>query len=537
MLILKLSKKILVYIMMIIISFAVMTSFSSYIRNQYHKSVDTKTDLNRFLYGKLASPVFGVWKKKFSKESNLFKNHKGNAKFTMYGDKEKFASSLFSEGIDKLVVDLHEKYRISTNNASFVFDGPKYDAEKQTIYFAQQSTFVRILKANQFFVSKQCTLSANLHFSYSFKLKRDYLKLRIKSKDCKELNLTISANVMGDTIKQQEVLFHFIFCAIIIFLKLYCIIQLDKELSRNSQFSGQISLITLLILSTFELIFGFEQLILTIFDFPYSPFIVFIGISFFNLFFFILLKLVSTVLRNQISIALNRDDAFSLKKYLIKIYFKAHLTILLTFYLSLRFTDSPYLYIAWALALMPQIYTNSQSPTRFVKSTKNLTYLYVLTIIMAIYIHFFKYNFFYIQKKNGSNYQHVLVILLLTSLQVFFINIQEVHSPFFFIPKFIHNNSSHNYFQSLDELPHKEKGEEGEKVCVICLLNLDCEVENNEWEEVVENDMVLSFIRENDNNEIMVTPCKHYYHFSCLLVWMSVKMECPCCKSKLPPIC
>ena len=33
---------------------------------------------------------------------------------------------------------------------------------------------------------------------------------------------------------------------------------------------------------------------------------------------------------------------------------------------------------------------------------------------------------------------------------------------------------------------------------------------------------------------IMRTPCDHHYHGPCLVSWMTVKMQCPQCRMKLP---
>ena len=33
----------------------------------------------------------------------------------------------------------------------------------------------------------------------------------------------------------------------------------------------------------------------------------------------------------------------------------------------------------------------------------------------------------------------------------------------------------------------------------------------------------------------MVTPCNHVFHTGCLRKWMEVKLECPTCRSALPP--
>jgi hypothetical protein len=35
---------------------------------------------------------------------------------------------------------------------------------------------------------------------------------------------------------------------------------------------------------------------------------------------------------------------------------------------------------------------------------------------------------------------------------------------------------------------------------------------------------------------IMETPCKHKYHVSCLTPWMNIKLECPTCRARLPPL-
>ena len=31
------------------------------------------------------------------------------------------------------------------------------------------------------------------------------------------------------------------------------------------------------------------------------------------------------------------------------------------------------------------------------------------------------------------------------------------------------------------------------------------------------------------------SPCNHKYHQDCFLHWLEIKMECPTCRSKLPP--
>ena len=56
--------------------------------------------------------------------------------------------------------------------------------------------------------------------------------------------------------------------------------------------------------------------------------------------------------------------------------------------------------------------------------------------------------------------------------------------------------------------------EEDENPCAICYVELDL----------------------NDRYSVMVCPCDHIYHTTCLTRWMEQKMECPTCRSALPPV-
>lgn len=43
-------------------------------------------------------------------------------------------------------------------------------------------------------------------------------------------------------------------------------------------------------------------------------------------------------------------------------------------------------------------------------------------------------------------------------------------------------------------------------------------------------------IQLSARHEVMVTPCRHIFHTSCLEQWLQVKTECPQCRSPLPPV-
>jgi hypothetical protein len=55
--------------------------------------------------------------------------------------------------------------------------------------------------------------------------------------------------------------------------------------------------------------------------------------------------------------------------------------------------------------------------------------------------------------------------------------------------------------------------------CSICLSNLKSESESM-----------------SPNEMQMHAPCGHVFHAHCLSRWMDVKLECPTCRAKLPPV-
>lgn len=95
---------------------------------------------------------------------------------------------------------------------------------------------------------------------------------------------------------------------------------------------------------------------------------------------------------------------------------------------------------------------------------------------------------------------------------------QQILGPRFFIPKqFL--PPKYDYFRKgelvkgdVDTPKDIETGDAGVE-CVICMNPVDVE----------------------DARARMLTPCNHVFHTACLQRWMLVKMECPTCRTILPP--
>lgn len=62
--------------------------------------------------------------------------------------------------------------------------------------------------------------------------------------------------------------------------------------------------------------------------------------------------------------------------------------------------------------------------------------------------------------------------------------------------------------------------------CIICMNSLRHEVDDN----------MVATNNHKFTNIYMETPCKHKFHKKCLIHWMRIKLECPVCRTNLPPL-
>lgn len=94
----------------------------------------------------------------------------------------------------------------------------------------------------------------------------------------------------------------------------------------------------------------------------------------------------------------------------------------------------------------------------------------------------------------------------------------------FFLPEKLRHWAEYNYYRSLAEADT----EEGEHECCICLNPLSH----------LEGDNTNNPIPPHGYQRIvyMQTPCNHKFHTECLKPWLIHKLECPKCRTVLPPL-
>lgn len=524
---------------------------------------------------------YGKWKKFYKNNTELFNEESGDVEFILFGDSTEIENSLWKSGFKRLIIHFHERIEISSTNATLSFYNGYYNAEKDSLNFPIQTVDVRTIKADEFFALKKCTLQAQMKLIWSSASHRYKQNVFIESEDCPEFQMAVQTSLLSNSLKQSQVILHTLFTLLVISIKIASLAMLDFKLQDNLVANNQVSTMTILSLGTIQLIFGFEQLVLSLFDFPYFFCLILLGIVYFNLFFFLVLKTVATSIRFQIIYRMQNNPEFNLRTFLLFVYCQSHITILGTFFVSLRFIDSPYLFYIWGLAILPQIVKNCMSNTRFLTPKPYISIFYLTSMIYTLYMHFFKFNFFSINsQQNAFSLIHGAYILCFCLGLVFLTVIQEHIHPSFFIPKQFRRVQGFDYFFGLKELRNGKWSKKQADQCIICFSNLDKhykqtheahkleikeqdnvidkhlvvddmaiesqkDIESNlssvesevEWRDCVHNEALKDFLDDQmDSNKFMGTPCDHVFHTSCLLVWMNRKMDCPVCRTKLPPV-
>lgn len=579
----KLLKKLKVYVASILATIGFLLLFKSIVRKEINSS-NVDYTIRDYAVRTLNQMNYGLWSKNILLEKDLFSKTSGQANFLLKGDEYKLEHSLFQKGFDYLDVNLHERVEVSATSASFQLEKGHFDIKKQAILFPVQTAKVRSMKADDYFEIKQCSIQAQISLIWSVTRRRYQETLNLQSSDCLELSVTVKGNLLSESLKRSQVMLHSLFSVAIVAMLVLSVVMLDRQLQGDVSANQQMSMTTVLMLGTMQLVLGFEQIVFALFDLPCFLLIVVVSILYFNLFFFLIFKTIASAVRYQMLFHMQNDQNFNLRSFILFVYFKAHFVILVTFLISLKLLDSPLLFFLWAFALLPQIVKNARSKTRFLASQHCISVYFFLTLLYALYMHFFRFSFFSVNTKTATfTSANALRIVVIALSQVLVLILQETVHPRFFLPRRWRVFGDFDYFFGLDQLRKGKWAHKRQEQCIICFNHLDgqcqseqkadsdaepCElscVENDiesglkieenvnevvhlgvgsdseesvaDWSGAVKNQALKEFLEtRQEANKFMGTPCGHVFHTSCLLVWMSQKMDCPVCRAKLPSI-
>ena len=139
----------------------------------------------------------------------------------------------------------------------------------------------------------------------------------------------------------------------------------------------------------------------------------------------------------------------------------------------------------------------------------------VLHILMQFYARLYDGNMFHLK----PDYLLCLGCIMIMLTSMILLSIQKKYGsrsllPSFLIPK---KFEEFKFFMNEEESTHVE--------CSICLTSLNLLPESYSMKS-----------EQKIYNRVIVTPCKHKFHFYCLENWMETKLQCPNCRTILPPI-
>lgn len=139
-----------------------------------------------------------------------------------------------------------------------------------------------------------------------------------------------------------------------------------------------------------------------------------------------------------------------------------------------------------------------------VKQNSQKNYDTIFTIFVGInHLHFLIYFFILPGNIAQTHSSSAIYVLIYYIVQIIIILLQNKYGGAFFLPKRFHPHNMISY----DYICHHV---EPDTECSICITNID------------------------DNDEIMKTPCNHFFHKECLTRWMEENMVCPLCRNSLP---
>ena len=263
------------------------------------------------------------------------------------------------------------------------------------------------------------------------------------------------------------------------------------------------------------------------------------------------LKLLLLIFKLNNELDGNRD---MYRRRLLSLYLMAYIGFSFIFFNIKEVITNFYIILtAYTLLWLCQILVSICKNTRPPMSRLYIVWNSLSRLFLPIYLKGYPKNFFDLK----PSYFKVGLLIIIIFVEAIILILQKSLGARIIIPKkFRKEQQRFNYYKDKVNI---EKHVSKNPVCVICLENLNVDVDENfnrirkKKKSKTIGHKILSIFYLDKLNELikkcikylegknlkkkyMITPCDHVYHTVCLEKWMKQKLECPYCKTIIPSI-
>jgi len=342
-----------------------------------------------------------------------------------------------------------------------------------------------------------------------------YAEFWLNSTNC---SISVYAIVAIDsTIKASKAMNYAIMIIVICIAHLYACIKMSKDIIMNEATGNRFSLLTLGFFSGWDVFLCLFHLYsaLTVDDF--FPAFVLPAFCYFVLVSIFETRLILLVWKARYYAQLVATD--NLRRGLMIFYLKFY--GFLSLFLLICYFVIPatwFLYVT-SFFFIPQIVHNAIRGQRY---KFNATYSFLLgffRIVLPLYVKVCPVSIYKLTPDPIFGYSYTAIVIL----QILVLFLQSKLGTRFFVPSYC-LPARYNYYVNVRTGVSEDEVES----CPICMDGLNQLPSNAKTG--------LMDLRISKTLKIMQTPCKHQFHEQCLKDWMDVKLECPFCRSALPPL-
>lgn len=342
-----------------------------------------------------------------------------------------------------------------------------------------------------------------------------YANFWLNSTNC---SVSVFASVAtNSSTKESKSMNYAIMIVIICVAHLYACIKISRDIIHNESTGNRISLMTLGFFSGWDVFLCLFHLYnaLTVDDFFPSfvipAFCYFILVSIFET------RLILLVWKARYYAQLVATN--TLRRGLMVFYLKFYGFLSLFLLICYFVIPATWFFYLTGFFFVPQIVHNAMRGQRYRFNATYAFFLGLARIALPLYVKVCPVSIYKLTPDPTFGFCYGGIVVL----QIIILALQDRFGSRFFIPKYF-LPEQYNYFVNIKT----DSTEEEVESCPICMDPLNQQPSNAKLG-LLES-INLKTIK------IMRTPCKHQFHEKCLKDWMDVKLECPFCRSNLPPL-